>query len=53
MTTDGVDSLDDLLPRSTTSLHLTDRRTNSYTITRRGRREIGARSDWEEQYVAV
>ena len=30
-----------------------DRRTNNYTITRRGRREIDARSDWEEQYVAA
>jgi len=28
-----------------------DRRTNVYTLTRRGRREIEARRDWEQQYV--
>ena len=28
-----------------------DRRTNYYTLTRRGRREIDARSEWETQYV--
>jgi PadR family transcriptional regulator, regulatory protein PadR len=30
-----------------------DRRSNSYTLTARGRREIEARREWEEQYVAV
>ncbi len=29
-----------------------DRRTNFYSLTRRGRREIEARRDWEAQYVA-
>lgn len=28
-----------------------DERTNVYTLTRRGRRELKARRDWEEQYV--
>lgn len=28
-----------------------DRRTNYYTVTRRGKREIDARRDWEEQYL--
>ncbi len=28
-----------------------DRRTNFYSLTRRGRREIEARRDWEGQYV--
>ena len=28
-----------------------DRRTNYYTLTRRGRREIEARTEWETEYV--
>jgi PadR family transcriptional regulator PadR len=28
-----------------------DRRTNVYTLTRRGRREIDARREWEAQYM--
>lgn len=28
-----------------------DERTNVYTLTRRGRRELKARRDWEEEYV--
>ena len=28
-----------------------DRRTNFYSLTRRGRREIEARREWEQQYV--
>jgi DNA-binding PadR family transcriptional regulator len=28
-----------------------DRRTNVYTLTRRGRREIEARREWEQQYI--
>ena len=28
-----------------------DRRTNFYTLTNRGRRELSARKDWEAQYV--
>ena len=30
-----------------------DRRTNYYTLTRRGRREIAARKDWESTYINV
>ncbi|PSP17935.1 PadR family transcriptional regulator [Halobacteriales archaeon QH_10_67_13] len=30
-----------------------DRRTNFYSLTSRGRREIEARRDWEQQYVEV
>jgi len=28
-----------------------DQRTNSYTLTRRGKREIKARREWEEEYL--
>jgi len=28
-----------------------DKRTNSYTITARGQRELEARREWEDQYV--
>ncbi len=28
-----------------------DKRTNSYTVTQRGRREIDSRTDWEAQYL--
>ncbi|MDL0126315.1 PadR family transcriptional regulator, partial [Halobacterium salinarum] len=30
-----------------------DQRTNSYALTRRGRRELTARRDWETQYVNI
>ena len=30
-----------------------DRRTNSYEVTQRGHREVDARREWEEQYVAA
>jgi DNA-binding PadR family transcriptional regulator len=30
-----------------------DRRTNVYTLTRRGRREIEARREWERQYIEI
>lgn len=28
-----------------------DQRTNSYTLTRRGRRELKARREWEDEYL--
>lgn len=28
-----------------------DRRTNSYTLTPRGERELAARMDWQQQYI--
>ena len=46
-------NLDTLVEKGLVEKGQLDRRTNSYTITRRGRREIDARSDWEEQYVAA
>ncbi|ATW88076.1 DNA-binding PadR family transcriptional regulator [Halohasta litchfieldiae] len=45
-------NLDTLVEKGLVEKGQLDRRTNSYTITRRGRREIEARSDWKEQYVA-
>ena len=30
-----------------------DNRTNAYTLTQRGHREIEARREWEDQYVSV
>lgn len=30
-----------------------DKRTNVYTLTRRGRQEITARREWENQYVSL
>lgn len=30
-----------------------DRRTNVYTLTRRGRRELDARKEWEARYVTA
>jgi DNA-binding MarR family transcriptional regulator len=30
-----------------------DRRTNYYTLTSRGRREIDARQEWENRYAAL
>ncbi|MDG5762067.1 PadR family transcriptional regulator [Natronococcus sp. A-GB1] len=29
-----------------------DRRTNVYSLTQRGQRELEARSEWEDQYIA-
>jgi DNA-binding PadR family transcriptional regulator len=46
-------NLDTLVEKGLVEKGQLDRRTNSYTITRRGRREIDARSDWVEQYVAA
>ena len=46
-------NLDTLVEKGLIEKGQIDRRTNSYTITRRGRREIDARSDWEEQYVVA
>ena len=30
-----------------------DERTNSYTLTQRGRRELDARREWENQYIEL
>ena len=45
-------NLDTLVEKGLVEKGTIDRRTNSYAITQRGRREIEARRDWEEQYVA-
>ena len=45
-------NLDTLVEKGLVEKGTIDRRTNSYAITQRGRREIESRRDWEEQYVA-
>jgi len=46
-------NLDTLVEKGLVEKGQLDRRTNYYTVTRRGSREIDARSDWEEQYLAA
>ena len=46
-------NLDELVEKGLVEKGQIDRRTNSYGITQRGRREIEARREWEDQYVAV
>ncbi|WP_058992224.1 PadR family transcriptional regulator [Haloarcula sp. CBA1127] len=43
-------SLDTLADKGLVEKAQKDRRTNIYSITRRGKREIAARSEWERQY---
>ncbi|MCU4743949.1 PadR family transcriptional regulator [Halobacteria archaeon AArc-m2/3/4] len=45
-------NLDTLVDKGLLEKGEADRRTNVYSVTRRGRREIEARRDWEGQYVA-
>jgi transcriptional regulator, PadR family len=44
-------NLDTLVEKGLVEKGQHDRRTNYYTLTRRGRREIDARREWEEQYL--
>jgi DNA-binding PadR family transcriptional regulator len=44
-------NLDTLVEKGLVEKGEKDRRTNVYTLTRRGRREIEARREWEGQYV--
>jgi PadR family transcriptional regulator PadR len=44
-------SLDELVEKGLIEKDALDKRTNSYTLTQRGRREIEARRDWENQYL--
>lgn len=44
-------NLDTLVDKGLVEKGQRDRRTNFYTLTRRGEREIEARSDWEAQYL--
>lgn len=44
-------NLDTLVEKGLVEKGTKDRRTNSYSVTKRGQREIEARKEWEEQYV--
>jgi PadR family transcriptional regulator PadR len=44
-------NLDDLVDKGLVEKGELDERTNSYTLTQRGHRELTARRDWEQQYV--
>lgn len=46
-------NLDELVDKSLVEKGELDKRTNYYTLTQRGRREITARREWENQYVDV
>ena len=45
-------NLDTLVEKGLLEKGQIDRRTNYYQVTQRGRREIDARREWEDQYVA-
>ncbi|WP_136718605.1 PadR family transcriptional regulator [Halorientalis salina] len=44
-------NLDELVDKGFVEKGQIDNRTNSYSITGRGRRELEARREWEQQYV--
>jgi PadR family transcriptional regulator PadR len=44
-------NLDTLVEKGLVEKGQYDRRTNTYTLTQRGQREIKARSEWETQYI--
>ncbi|MFD1600638.1 PadR family transcriptional regulator [Halobellus rarus] len=44
-------NLDTLVEKGLVEKGEKDRRTNVYTVTKRGQRELEARRDWERQYV--
>jgi len=44
-------NLDELVEKGLVEKGKKDQRTNIYTVTRRGRREIESRREWEQQYV--
>ncbi|AFK21198.1 transcription regulator (plasmid) [Haloferax mediterranei ATCC 33500] len=44
-------NLDTLVEKGLVDKGEKDRRTNSYRLTARGRREIEARNEWEQQYL--
>ena len=44
-------NLDTLVEKGLVEKGQRDRRTNYYTLTRRGSREIDARTDWEADYI--
>ena len=45
-------NLDTLVEKGLVEKGQQDRRTNYYSVTRRGHREIEARQEWESQYLA-
>ena len=45
-------NLDTLVEKGLVEKGSIDQRTNSYTLTQRGQRELEARSEWEEEYYA-
>ena len=45
-------NLDELVDKGLVEKGELDRRTNYYTITARGQRELEARREWEDQYVS-
>ena len=46
-------NLDTLVERGLVNKGQLDKRTNMYSITQRGQREIAARTEWEDQYINV
>jgi len=46
-------NLDELVDKALVEKGELDKRTNSYTLTQRGRREIAARREWVNQHVDV
>jgi len=46
-------NLDTLVERGLVNKGQLDKRTNIYSITQRGKREIAARTEWEDQYINV
>jgi len=46
-------NLDTLVEKGLVEKGEIDDRTNSYTLTQRGRREIAARRNWEDQFVDI
>ena len=46
-------NLDTLVEKGLLEKGQIDKRTNYYQVTQRGRREIDARREWEDQYVAA
>lgn len=44
-------NLDDLVEKGLVEKGSKDRRTNIYSVTKRGERELEARREWETQYV--
>lgn len=46
-------NLDTLVDKGLVEKGQLDKRTNFYSLSRRGQREITARTDWESQYIDV